>query len=325
MEKNDDITLSLIVRLIRQHRRLIIPLLLLVAVGAVEVVRLLPRRYHSECILFPVEQSYVAASMKLMGTSLGVNVGEFTRDHDAFYPVFYPEFVYDARMQNSLLRTVVRPGNKGRGMTYAQYLRRHHTPLAPADTDALRPSAVTDSLVKAMNKKLKLMVDTKTYVITIEVVDADAFVASEVCRAARQYLYDFIADYRKKKVAGQAAYYRKIEGQHRQNYETSWAAYCRYADTHTNPSQPGVEQRTQQLLVQAQNNRALMEAVKMQRINAEARVSDTTPPFITIQHPAVAPRKEGVDRLLFVVGVVFLAFTLMLLGFLYKPIVRQLK
>lgn len=320
----DGITLELLVGILKKHKWLMLLSLILSGFISTAVVRFSPQTYHARCVMFTEEHSYVAESMKMIAKMQGIDVGNINTVEDAIYPLYYPELLTDTRMQTFILNSRV-TNIDGVSMPYGQHLRKNKSRLRSKDLDASHPTMLEDSLQKVMLKHIKLVVDSKTFVIKINVKDEDAMVAYTMCDSVERYIARTIHEYRTGRLKDKLEYLEKVEQDLAKRTSEAYGVYTDYADKHQQATLPSVSKRTDELFKEAESLKALTEAVRLERINAAARINDGTPPYIVIEKPSVPSRRQGMDAQFTIFSTMIASFLAVLLCFLARPIYREIK
>lgn len=321
---SDGITLELIVGILKKHKWLMLLSLILSGFVSAAAVMFSPQTYHARCVMFTEEHSYVAESMKMIAKMQGIDVGNINTAEDAIYPIYYPELLFDGRMQSYVLNSRV-TGTDGKSCPYGQHIRKDQTRLRPKDLDATHPTQLTDSLQKVLMKNVKIMVDGKTFVITIDVKDDDAMVAYTMCDSVERYIARTIREYRADRLGQKLEHLEKVEENLAKRTNEAYEVYTDYADKHQQATLPSVSKHTDELFKEAENLKALTEAVRLERINAAARMNDGTPPYIIIEKPSVPSHRQGMDATFTIISTMFVLFLAVMLCFLARPIYEQIK
>lgn len=320
----DGITLELIVNIVKKHKWLMLFAALLAGLTGATITRFSPRAYHANCVMLTEEHSYVAESMKTIGTLQGINVGNLTGEEDAIYPIYYPELLLDGRMQTFILNSRITT-IEGKSMPYGQHIRKNKTRLRPKDLDATRPNELTDSLQKVLLKQVKLLVDGKKFIIKIDIKDQDAMVAYTICDSVEHYLGRTIRNYRKEKLEGKLEQAQHVEDDLAKRTRNAYDAYSDYADKHQGATLASVAKHTEELFKQAEELKTLLEAARFERLSVAARLNDATPPYITIKKPSIPALKRGIDAASTIAGMVLASMFAILIFYLARPIYELIK
>lgn len=318
----DGITLELIVNIFKKHKWLMLFIALLSGIACAAIARFSPQAYRTNCVMLTEEHSYVAESMKMIGTQQGVNVGDLTREEDAIYPIYYPELLIDGRMQSFILNSRITDTN-GKSMPYGQHIRKNKTRLRPKDLDATRPTILTDSLAKVLLKRVKLTVDGKTFVIKADVKDEDAMVAYTICDSMEHYLGRTIRTYRREKLEGKLEQAQHVEDDLAKRTRNAYEAYSDYADKHQGATLPSVSKHTEELFKQAEELKKLLDAARFERLSVAARLNDSTPPYIIIKKASIPSHMQDINLWFTIICTIIISILLILLFFLARPIYEQ--
>lgn len=305
--RTSDLSLSLVLCVIREEWRHIVRNILLALLCAMVSMFFLPRRYHSSMQMVMEEHSYVASGIKSASVMLGVNIGNPSGMYDAFLPISYPDFLQDNRLLGHLVFSEVTTAD-GRKMSYGAFLRKHHTPLSAADKDLRRPSETLDSLMKAVRKQLRVRYNSKKGVLIMDASADDPSVCRQVCQCMGDYLLHFITDYRVKKQREEVEHFAKIEAQQKRELEKAQNALAEFNDSHWGTVLPSEEKRKNQLADEVIALRRLYESVKVEHQMSNVRLQDMTPAFVVYDRPAIPCEKTGVGRIFFCCCFMFLSF-----------------
>ena len=318
-----DLSLSLVLCVIREKRRQIARNVLLALLFAMVSMFFLPRRYHSNMQMVIEEHSYVASGIKTASVMLGVNIGDPAGMYDAFLPITYPEFLQDNRLLGHLIFSEVTTAD-GRTMSYGAYLRKHHTPLSVADKDLRRPSETLDSLMKAVRKQLRVRYNSKKGVLIMDASADDPSVCRQVCQSMGDYLLHFITSYRVKKQRAEVEHFAKVEVQQKRQLEKAQKALAEFNDSHWGTVLPSEEKRKNQLADEVVALRRLYESVKVEYQMSRARLQDITPAFVVYNRPAIPCEKTGVGRIFFCCCLMFLSFLYSIIFYMRRELWAQI-
>ncbi|MBO4641762.1 MAG: chain-length determining protein [Bacteroidaceae bacterium] len=292
-----------------------------------------PRYYRSVVSLAP-EMSNGASigSLGSIASSLGFDLGEMGSD-DAIYPLLYPDLFASSNFMVGLFDIHVVSSDKEVDTDYYTYmskmqkiciwdypkrwLRKLKRSIFPkkkafslSEGNGLNAFSLTEEqygIVEKVKKKILCNVDKKTMVITINVTDQDPLIAATMADSVRVRLQNYITDYRTNKARVDEIHYQEMADKSLAMYQNSCAKYARYADSHKNSLLQSVNTEIGALENEMQQNYTIYSAYMTQLQAARARVQERTPAFTIIQAACVPVKPAGPKRLIFVVGMCFLA------------------
>ncbi len=292
-----------------------------------------PRYYRSEVSLAPeMSNSASMGSLGSIASSLGFDIGEMGTD-DAIYPLLYPDLFASSNFVVGLFDIHVVSSDNEVDTDYYTYMskmqkiciwdypkrwfRKLKKSMFPkkkvfslgkgSDLNAFSLTEEQYGIVEKVKKKILCNVDKKTMVITINVTDQDPLIAATMADSVRVRLQNYITDYRTNKARIDEMHYQEMADKSLEEYQKSCAKYARYADSHKNSLLQSVNTEISALENEMQQNYTVYSAYMTQLQAARARVQERTPAFTIIQAAFVPVKPAGPKRLVFVLGMCFLA------------------
>lgn len=293
----------------------------------------IPRTYSASVTVAPeMGESANGGTMASIASSLGFNIDNLTTT-DAFYPDIYPDVMASNNFVENLLKVKVKTSDGSVNTDYYTYLKSHQKQafyLLPIGWIQSKIKKITNKETKQSdkaNKKINIFkltdketqifdlvknnvscsIDKKTGVITIKTMDQDPLVCATIADSARVHLQDFITQYRTGKARIDCNYYSKLMKEAKKDYETAMNIYVQYCDSH------------EDMMLQSEiSKRDLLENDMSQKLNtyntlsnqlalAKAKVRERTPAFSLLQSATVPVKATAPKRVLFIIGMLFLA------------------
>ena len=294
-----------------------------------------PRYYTCEVKLAPeMNGEDIGGGLSSLASSFGFNLGG-VGGQDAIYPMLYPDLFESPEFTVSLLDIRVKTIDEEVDMDYYTYMKKHQKknwltyPFLKAISwvkkqfedpqpnvgggaankiDPFRMSREDYDIIMMIQEKIACDVDKKTDVVTISVQDQDALVCATLADSVRQRLQNFIIKYRTSKVGEDVAHYQQMRDSAEYEYDHAMDAYSRFCDTHKDV----ILQQFQSERDKLENDLALKQtalaAMETQLQATKVRLQEKTPAFTILQSAIVPVKPTGPKRVLFVVGMMFLAF-----------------
>ena len=294
----------------------------------------LPRYYDSEVMLAP-ESSDNQMSGGMLGSlasSFGLNIGSVA-GNDAFYPTLYPDLISSNNFLVSLFDVQVTKEDGSLTTDYYTYMTQHQEvafyswpkiwlgrlmkqvfpkkkKTAGGGDGKVDPFHLSDEefeLVKALKSVITCSVDKKTDVFTISVTDQDPLICATMADSVRVRLQNFITDYRTSKARIDKEYYEKLVAEANVAYEEAVKRYGRYCDAHRDVILQSMLSERDALENDMQLKYQTYQAMRTQLEAAKAKVQERTPAFTILQGASVPVRASHPKRMIFVLGMLFLA------------------
>ena len=189
-------------------------------------------------------------------------------------------------------------------------------------TSEINPSRLTRtqaSVIKSLRKAVKVDVDKKTYVVSIDVSAQDPVIAKELSDLVIANLKERVTQYRTEKARGDMEYFARISDEAKENYYRSQRKYASFVDSHQGVVLKSVQVEEQRLQTEMAQNREIFLNLYRQFQAAEAKVQECVPVFFEVRPPTV-PLKGLPSRSKVLMGITALAA---LLGAAYVMIFKK--
>ena len=162
-------------------------------------------------------------------------------------------------------------------------------------------------LAKNMESLISCSIDKKNDVITITVHDQDAYIAATMADSVCQHLQRSITAYRTNKARIDEAHYAQLEVEAGQRYQQSLEEYSAFSDAHRDTHLQSVRAKMERMENGVQMNLQTYNAMHTQLEAARAKVQERTPAFTILQCASVPVKPSRPKRMIFVIGMLFLA------------------
>lgn len=327
---------------VKKYKRLYCKVLSVTFVVSCIYVLSLPNYYTCEVKLAPELSAARGSSLTAMATTLRMRMGMGAMGNtEALYPMLYPELMEGTDFKISLFDVLVHKKDSTRMIRYYDYLLKEQkspwwSPVINAPFrligalfgskevkkeqpfDAFQLTKTENQIVKSLDSRVFCEVDNKTFIITINVVDQDPFIAACMADTIKHRLQDFITEYRTKKARVDLEHTRKLHSEAKERYEKARRLYAEYADA----NQDIIYQTARIKLTELENDMQLkyniFVSLSTQLQGAEAMVQEETPAFTTLQSATVPVQKSAPRRTRMCLIYLFLAFLGTTAWVLYK-------
>lgn len=343
-----EINLRQIVIMLKRERKLFIKVLSIAFVLASLIILSVPRYYRCSVMLAPeMGSGFDAGGLSSLASSFGIDLSSGFGS-DAIYPELYPDLMESKDFQTSLFPVRVKTIDGEVDTDYYTYLRFHQKmawwdypkraigrllkalkkkePVYSDGEGGLNPFALSEeenSVAEAIKKKVSCHVDTKTYVITLSVEDQDQLVCAMLADTVRVKLQQFITQYRTNKARTDMEYYKQLADDAKQEYEEARHKYSQFSDANRDLVLFSYQTEIEGLSNDMQLKFNTYTAMNTQYEAAKAKVQERTPAFTIVQGASIPVKPAGPKRMLFVIAVLFLTFTVTLLLKLRKQLIEQ--
>lgn len=352
-DKNTDvIDLRLILKRIKQNKWKFIIILPIVFGLSCAYVLCLPRYYSTEVKLVPeIETGGMGGTLGDLASSFGIDLSNM-QSSDAISPLLYPDLMEDNAFVAQLFDIRVKSNfheDLHVDTTFYAYLRKYQkkTPWEPyieeirkkfaekppkggtskgaSDYDPYNVTKIDDAIMTKIRDNVSFSIDKKTAVITLSVKTQDPYICRQIADSIKDRLQDFITEYRTRKARIDENYYEKLTKEAKLAYEKSVEEYSALVDSNQDVILQTERSRQESLENEMQYNYNTYSTLQTQLQAAKAKVQERTPAFTLLKGAAVPVKPAGPKRMVIVGLILFLAFSLMLLGVIRKDIIAQLK
>lgn len=289
----------------------------------------IPRTYTSEATLAPeMENAMGGGTLGSIAASFGFDLSEM-QTSDAISPLLYPDLMEDNKFVTNLFNIQVATKNGDIKDSYYNYLKKHQKkawwmyPIgwikkmfseddneqgAKGKLDPYHLSKKDDNIAEKIRDNIKLSIDKRTGVISINVTSQDPLICKTVADSLTTRLQDFITDYRTSKARVDVEYYKKLTSEAKAEYEKARQRYGSYADANMDIVLESYRAKRDDLENDMQLKFNAYSTMNAQLQTAMAKVQERTPAFTIIKGAAVPIKPAGPKRMIFVAGMLFLAF-----------------
>lgn len=329
IENNADvIDLRIIFSKIWANRKLFYKVLPVVFVLSCIYIFSIPRYYTSDTKLAPeLDNSMSGGTLGNIASSFGIDLGDM-QTSDAITPLLYPDLMEDNKFVTELFGIKVVDQDSEINTTYYDYIEKKQKrawwkyPIGwvknlfkPKDKSKggkgeFNPyylSKRQDDIVNVMRDNISLKVDKKTGVITISTKAQDPLIAKTLADSVRVKLQTFITDYRTNKAHIDEQYYKKLVDEAKAGYEKARQIYGSYADANMDVTLESFRAKQTDLENDMQLKYNTYTTLMTQYQAAKAKVQERTPAFTMLKGASVAIKPAGPKRMIFVIGMMFLA------------------
>lgn len=309
------------------HKRLFYKTLPIAFVISAIFIVSFPRYYNSEVKLAPEsEGSLAGGALGSIATSFGFDLGGM-QGSDAISPLLYPDLMDDNGFVTSMFNFKVEDIDGEISTTYYDYLKNHQKTawfMIPfkwaeksfssnenkkkGDFDPYQLSKKDEKLAKEIRENVKISIDKKSGVITINTKAQDALICKTLADSIMNRLQTFITDYRTNKARHDYEYYKQLVANAKKDYEKVRRQYGATADADMEVSMKSVELKIADLENDMQLKYNTYSTMCAQLEAAKAKVLERTPVFTVIKGADVPVKPAGPKRMLFVAGVLLLTF-----------------
>lgn len=290
----------------------------------------IPRLYFSETKVAPeLEGPSTGGTLSSLASSFGFDLSDM-QSTDAITPLLYPDLLDDNGFVAGLFDIKVRSKDNKIDTNLYTYFRKHqkrewwNTAIwwvqdlfkkkdegtAGAKFNPYSLSRNDNSVMSDIREAIKIKVDKKTGVITISTRTQDPLISKTLADSVRGHLQQFITRYRTNKARIDYEYYKKLAADAKHEYERARQLYGSYADANTDAILVSFKSKQDDLENEMQLRYNAYSTINTQLQAAKAKIQERTPAFTLVQGAAVPIKAEYPKRMLFVAGMVLLAFIL---------------
>lgn len=303
----------------------------------------IPRYYKCSVVLAPESNEGTSlGSFTSSLASLGINsLGKLT-NNDAISPELYPDLLSanDFVVKMFPIKVVSKDGKIN--TNYYEYLNKFQKeawwksiimfiqekldptpPTAFKGTESINIFSMTkqqQGIAAKIKKNIDCKIDQKTYAITISVKDQDPKICAMIADSTRQYLQNFIIDYRTSKAKNDYTYYKKLCEKAKKEYDLARLKYARASDTNIDVNLTSVRSKIEDLENDMQLKYNIYSSMNTQEKSALAKIQERTPAFTTIQSATIPIKPAGPKRVFTSIVMSFITFVILSMYFLRKHI-----
>lgn len=331
VNKSDYIDLRQLFKKVMARKRLFFITLPIAFVLSCLYIICIPRYYTTEVKLAPeVETAVSGGALGSLASTFGFDLSGM-QSTDAISPMLYPDLMEDNGFVTKFFNFKVESADGEIKATYHDYLVHHQQKpwwayvkewlkrLIPKKEEKTIKGGngefnpyilprLDNEVVEAIKGKVKLNIDKKTGVITASVKDQDRLICKTIADSVKNQLQAFITEYRTNKARIDLEYYKKLAAEAKRDYERARQLYGSYADANTDVVLQSYRSKQDDLENDMQLKFNTYSALSTQLQQAKAKVQERTPAFTLLKGAEVPIKPAGPKRMLFVLGMLFLAF-----------------
>lgn len=303
----------------------------------------IPRTYSSNLSLAPElsNNSNLGGTIGSLASSFGIDIGNMETS-DAINPMLYPDLMEDNGFVTGLFNIKVATADGNVKCSYYDYLTKHQEhPFWTKGINSIKNlfakeeevkanggtqmnpymlSKKQDGVASAIRKSISISIDKKTAVITISTEAQDPLICKTLADSVKERLQVYITNYRTRKARVDEQYYKTLMTEAKHEYEKARQRYGSYADANTDVQLASLQSKQDDMENDMQLNYNAYSAMVTQYQAAKAKVQERTPAFTVVKGAAVPIKPSGPKRLIFVIGMCFVA-TLILSLYSIKDII----
>lgn len=303
----------------------------------------IPRTYTSSLSLAPEmnNSSNLGGTIGSLASSFGIDLGSMETT-DAINPMLYPDLMEDNGFVVGLFNIKVATADGSLKCSYFDYLTKHQEyPFWTKGIGSIKKLFAKEEEVKtkggakmnpymlskkqndvasSIRKNISISIDKKTAVITISTEAQDPLICKTLADSVKERLQIFITNYRTSKARVDEQYYKRLTSEAKSDYEKSRQLYGSYADANTDVILTSMRAKQEDLENDMQLKYNAYTAMTTQYQAAKAKVQERTPAFTVVKGAAVPIKAAKPKRMLFVLGMLVLAFFITTFGIIRKEL-----
>ena len=321
------VDLTVIFRKIIENKKLYYRILPAVFIVSCIYILGVPRTYSTDAKLAPeMDNSLSGGTLGSIAASFGFDLNNM-QTTDAISPLLYPDLMEDNGFVTSLFDIKVISQDGEINTNYYDYLANYQkktiwfipfnwikqlfTEKSTGQRGEFNPyylSKKDDGICNTVRDNVKIDFDKKTGIILINVEAQDALICKTLTDSIMERLQSYITDYRTNKARNDYKYYKELSDNAKREYEKTRQMYGSMSDANSKVILRSVELKMQEMENDMQLKFNTYTTMTTQLEAAKAKVQERTPAFTIVKGAAVPIKPTGPKRMLFVLGVTFLAF-----------------
>lgn len=326
--KANGIDYKTVIREIWKRRRLYVIVIPATFVLACLYIICIPRTFFSETKVAPeLEGPSAGGTLSSLASSFGFDLSDM-QSSDAITPLLYPELLEDNGFISDLFRIKVRSKDGKIDTDYHTYLAKYYEypwwtkafswvkklfktkekETGPSRFNPYFLSKDDNDIAETVRASVSIKVDKKTGVITITTNAQDALISKTLADSVRGHIQTLITRYRTNKARIDYDYYKKLAADAKYEYERARQHYGGFADANTDAILVAYRSKQDDLENDMQLKYNTYSTLNTQLQAAKAKIQERTPAFTIIKGASVPVKAEKPKRMLFVLGMVVLAF-----------------
>lgn len=339
------IDLRVIWKKIRAKRKVYFLVLPITFVLSCLYIICIPRYYTTSLSLAPelATGSSVSGTIGSIASSFGFDLGSM-ESSDAISPLLYPDLMDDNGFVVDLFQVKVKNVDGSIDCNYYDYLVFHQKNpwwtyvinwfrrLFPkkqdlagnvAERDAYFLTKLEDDVAELIRSNIKVSVDKKTGVISIQAQDQDPYICRNLADSVKNRLQIFITAYRTNKARIDADHYYKLAMNAKAEYDQVCKEYATYSDSNMDILLQSYKAKKEALENDMQLKYNTYTTIMAQYQAASAKVQERTPAFTLLKGASVPIEPAGPKRMIFVICMTFVVFIVLSLYFIRDLIIKE--
>lgn len=320
-----------ILKMLWWHRSRIIRNCIYGGVLAVIIAFSIPKEYTATVVLAPElsKSASMTGGIGSLASLAGVDLN-LADAEDALYPELYPQIVSSTPFLCDLMSVKVSGLFKKEPISTDLYHYLKDYQLRPwwewlagapgrirarglsSSADSLAPVCDSDNcmltrsqqmLIKTLDRRISVIVDKGTSVITLSVSMQNPVISAEIARKVSSKLQEYIGSYRSAKARQDLEAVNRLYLEAKNEFFDAQQKYAEYNDQHQNVTKMKYQIEMDRLENEKNLAFGVYNQLSSQLTIAKAKVQEQTPVCVTIQ-PAVAPFKASHPQKL-MIGLLF--------------------
>lgn len=303
------------------------------------VILSIPKEYTVNVTLAPETKastsSYGLASRLIDNLDLSNLSGNgYGQSKDAIYPMIYPIFFESYTYYKNFFNIKV-PLEKGDTVNLQYYInndlkypwwtnirkllvpKKLNRELNQYNDSKFHMSSTDWETIEILQKRITLLIDTKTFVMTIEVTMQDPLIAAIVADSVCNILKSYISTYRKEKAIQNLEDVNSIYKEAEKNYLKTQTKYREFQDTHYGINSYRQKTEGDFLKTQADIAFRIYNQVAWQQQLALTQVEEDRPVFVILNPPVIPNKHSYPSKILFMMGFM-LAGGIIIIWYIFK-------
>jgi len=317
------------------EKRLILRWAVIAAIVGVIVAFSIPKEYTTTIKLAPEisdSKGKMTGGLNALASMAGVSLGNGST-MDAVYPDLYPDVVKSIPFTVELFDVKVKEADGDTTITVSDYINNYTSAPwwsvimgLPGKTiggimslfvdedeeggngiDPFRLTKEENDIVQAINNRVGVEVDSKSFVITISVSMQDPLVSAMLADSVATNLKNYVTEYRTTKARNDMEYLQQINEEAKAEYYAKQQRYAEYVDKNHGISLNSRKTEEERLRNEAQLAFNLYNSTAQQLQASRVKIQENTPVYAVIEPASVPVKASKPRKLLILIGFVFLA------------------
>lgn len=293
----------------------------------------MPKEYATTVRLVPETEDVSKKANNLGGLAAmaGINLSTAT-GADAISPDLYPDVVKSIPFLLELFPVEVSAPDRGDSLTLYTYLHDHQRqawwnyPLqAPfkawgairqlfsspeekseREIDSFHLTSSQANVINALQRRIGVSVDKKTFVITVSVQMQDPVISARLAEVVVGRLQEYITTYRTRKAKNDLEFTRTVFADARDAYYRAQQAYAAFEDSNRNIISASYRTEQERLKNEMTVTFNVYNTLAQKLEQDKLRVQERTPVFTVIEPPSVPLKAASPKKIIILAGCIFL-------------------